>query len=187
MSGLVAILGSPRAKGNSTILAREALAGAASRGAQTATVRLHGMDIRPCSACESCRNPPGSDCAVRDDMQGIYPVVRGASALLLASPVYWFSLSAQTKLFLDRCYALDSPAGHGLKGKRVGLILTYGDEDCLLSGAMNALRTIEDACRYTGAIFLGAVHGCAGEAGAVRADAGLLERARDLGERLART
>ena len=56
-----------------------------------------------------------------------------AGSLLIASPVYWFTFSAQTKLFMDRLYAFVGPSGWGLAGKRIGIALTYADPDPFVS------------------------------------------------------
>ena len=68
---------------------------------------------------------------------------------MIASPIYWFTISAQTKLFIDRWYALESSQGSVLKGKQFGILLTYGDDDPYTSGAINAIRTFQDMFRYT--------------------------------------
>jgi multimeric flavodoxin WrbA len=146
---------------------------------------LHGMDIRPCRACEACQKSRDYRCVQADDMTAVYAALRGADGLLVASPVYWFTLSAQSKLFLDRLYAFVGPDGHGLAGKRLGLVLAYGDVDPFSSGAVNALRTFQDAARYLEAPIAGMVYGSAGAPGEVAANAGLLDEAFALGRALA--
>jgi len=182
---LIAI-GSPRRKGNSTILARRIAAGARAAGAEVETVRLHDLEIRPCTACNACRKDSADGCVLQDGMQGLYPRLRACDALVIASPIYWFTVSAQTKLFLDRWYGLGGPQGYpDLKGKRVGVALTYADPDPFVSGAANALRMFQDACRYVGADLIGMVYGTAWEAGEIKANKALLKQARELGKRLA--
>jgi multimeric flavodoxin WrbA len=117
-------------------------------------------------------------------MQALYPKLRAADALVIASPVYWFTVSAQTKLFMDRWYALEGPGGNALTGKRVGIVLTYGDSDPFNSGAVNALRTFQDAFRYIGAEIVGAVYGSASKAGEIAENQALMDRAYRLGEKL---
>lgn len=118
-------------------------------------------------------------------MTSVYEALCEAGGLLIASPVYWFSLSAQTKLFMDRLYAFIGPSGHGLAGKRIGIALTYGDADPFSSGAVNALRTCQDAFRYIGAPIVGMVYGTAGAAGEVAGNAALMQEAFELGKALA--
>ena len=141
---IVVVIGSPRKNGNSATLAKRVIAGAEAAGAAVDSFYLHEMDIRPCRACDSCQEDISKDCAVDDDMHRIYPKLRRADALVIASPIYWFNVSAQTKLFIDRCYALGSPQGHALAGKRIGIVLTYADADPFVSGAVNALRAFQD-------------------------------------------
>ena len=175
------LLGSPRREGNSATVAAEVAAGAEAAGAEVETVYLHGMDIGPCNGCGACHDN-GGRCVQDDDMQCLYPKVRGADALVLASPVYFFSLSAQTKLFMDRCYAL--LGDDALRGKRVGIVLTYGAPDIFSSGGVNALRTCQDAYTFVGARIVGMIYGSGGDPGDIAKNAALLESADQLGRRL---
>jgi hypothetical protein len=99
-------------------------------------------------------------------MRLVYPILKKARGLVIASPVYWFSVSAQTKIFMDRLYAFIGPKGHGLKGKNISILLIYGDIDPFSSGAVNALRMFQDAFNYVGAPIAGC--GRAGPAGGRR-------------------
>jgi multimeric flavodoxin WrbA len=175
--------GSPRAKGNSTILADKAAEGAKNAGAQVESFTLHQMHIHPCDACDICQET--ELCVLADDMQQLYPRLRQADAIVIASPIYWSSVSAQTKLFIDRWYALESTQGSALKGKQFGILLTYGDSDPYSSGAINAIRTFQDMFRYIKADIVGMVYGTASNEGDVLNQPELLERAYKLGEKLA--
>jgi multimeric flavodoxin WrbA len=174
--------GSPREKGNSSILADQAAAGAKAAGAEVESFNLHNLDIRPCDACDVCQET--GVCILKDDMQALYPKLRGADAIVLASPVYWFTISAQTKLFIDRWYGMESPQGNALRGKQFGILLTYGDTDPYSSGAINAIRTYQDMFRYLGANIAGIVYGTAMDVGDVQQQPELMERAYKLGEKL---
>jgi len=182
---MVAILkASPRAGSNSSRLADELAAGALQAGGAVKEFRLHAMDLRTCDGCDACQNPQGSGCVIDDDMQLIYPFLKQATAIVLATPVYWFTFTAQLKLAIDRFYALESPDGHGLKGKAMVLVLTYGDIDPYISGAVNAIRTFEDMCRYTGSPVAGILYGSASEPGEMDSKTELLAQARALGAKL---
>ena len=184
-SKLVVILkASPRAGSNSSRLAEELAAGALSAGGTVKEFSLHAMDLRACDGCDACQNPQGSGCVIDDDMQLIYPFLKKAAAIVLATPVYWFTFTAQLKLAIDRFYALESPDGHGLKGKAMVLVLTYGDIDPYISGAVNAIRTFEDMCRYTGSPVAGILYGSASEPGEMDSKTELLAQARALGAKL---
>ena len=174
--------GSPREKGNSSILADQAAAGAKSAGAEVESFNLHNMDIRPCDACDVCQET--GVCVLKDDMQMLYPKLQEADAIVIASPVYWFTMSAQTKLFIDRWYGMDSSEGNALKGKQFGILLTYGDTDPYSSGAINAIRTFQDMFRYIEATIVEIVYGSASNAGDVQNQPELLERAYKLGQKL---
>jgi multimeric flavodoxin WrbA len=174
--------GSPRENGNSSSLAEQAAEGAKAAGAKVECFSLHMMDIRPCDACDICQET--GVCVLKDDMQKLYPKLREADAIVIASPIYWFTMSAQTKLFIDRWYALESPQGNALKGKQFGILLTYGDTDPYNSGAINAIRTFQDMLRYIGGNIAGIVYGTAMDVGDVQKQPKLLERAYKLGQKL---
>ncbi|MBU0653054.1 MAG: flavodoxin family protein, partial [Proteobacteria bacterium] len=103
---VLVLLGSPRKKGNSAILADRIAKGAKAAGAKVETIFLHGLKIAPCKSCYACQKKKSKGCAIKDAMQDLYPKLLAADAWVIASPVYWFTMSAQTKLFMDRCFAL---------------------------------------------------------------------------------
>lgn len=179
------VKGSPRKKGNSSILADRVAAGAKAGGAAVEAVYLHDMNIKPCNACDVCRRGKDIDCVLDDDMQKLYPKLRNADAIVVASPIYWFTISAQTKLFMDRWYALGGDEGYELAGKRFGIVLTYADSDPFSSGAVNALRTFQDALHFIGAEIAGMVYGSAWKAGEIRKNRKVMKEAYDLGKKLA--
>ena len=183
---ILIVVGSPRAEGACATLAEEVRKGAESAGAVVHRHDLHSMDIRPCTACDACLESADADCVIEDDMRTLYPVLRRVDALVIASPVYWFNVSAQTKLFIDRgFYAMQGPEGNALKDKEVGLIMTYGAEDLESSGAMNAIHAYEDIFRFIDAPIVGIVHGSTGR-GDIRLQKAVMEQAYQLGQKLAR-
>ena len=181
---IIIVLGSPRKNGNSTILANRIADGARSMGAEVGNYYLHGMNINPCDACDVCQKETTAECIINDDMKDLYPKLREADALVIASPIYWFTVSAQTKIFMDRCYALEGPQGNALRGKRIGIVLTYVGSDPFNSGAVNALRTFQDMFKYTGSNIVGMVYGSASKAGEITNNITLVNKAYKMGKRL---
>lgn len=181
---IVIVKGSPRENGNSAILADKVAEGAKAAGGYVESFYLHGMDISPCDACDACHTEPFGGCVVSDDMQLLYPRILDADAIVIASPVYWFTVSAQTKLFMDRCYALVDADGYLLRGKKIGIVMTYGDSDPFDSGAVNAFRTFQDAYRYVGAEIVDMVYGSADAAGDIQENAEIVAQAYALGQKL---
>jgi multimeric flavodoxin WrbA len=175
---------SPRKRANSSILADQVAAGARDAGAAVESIDLHLMNIRPCDACDFCQGSGGGQCAIDDDMQTLYPKLREAQAIVIAGPVYWFTISAQAKLCIDRWYALQGTDGSALAGKKFGVVLTYGDTDPYSSGAINAIRAYQDMFRYIHAEIAGIVYGSASDAGEIETQPDLLKRAYDLGLQL---
>jgi multimeric flavodoxin WrbA len=178
------ILGSPRRTGNSAALAARIARGAESADANVETVFLQDLEISPCRGCDTCKKPNSKGCAIKDDMQEIYPRLISADAWVIASPVYWFTMSAQTKIFMDRCYALTAYAENPFAGKRIAIAMSYGDADPVRSGCVNALRTFQDAFRYTGSRIAGMVYGSAMKAGEIENNEVLMRKAEELGKRL---
>jgi hypothetical protein len=85
---------------------------------------------------------------------------------------------------MDRWYALIKDEGNLLKGKRMGVILTYGDDNPFESGAMNAIRTFQDAFSYTGSVLAGVVHGSCDKPGEIENNALVMAQAVELGRKL---
>jgi multimeric flavodoxin WrbA len=182
---LLVVHASPRKKGNSVFLAHKAMEAAGKKGLDISEVYLQDLSIKPCSACYACRRGKAKYCAIKDDMQPLYEKVAAADAILLSSPIYWFTVSAQLKLFMDRLYGLYCVNGKVFKGKKIGVILTYGGEDPYDSGAVNAIRTLTDAFTFVGSEIAGIVYGTAEEIGDAKKNKVLIKKACDLGKQLA--
>jgi multimeric flavodoxin WrbA len=181
---VLVILGSPRRKGNSSTLADRISRGAKSAGAEVETLFLQNLKISPCRGCNTCQKRGSKGCAIKDDMQKIYPKLIRADAWVIASPVYWFTMSAQTKIFMDRCYALPAYKKNPFVGKRIAIAMSYGDVDPVKSGCVNALRTFQDAYRYTRSKIVGMVYGSAMKAGEIANNEALMREAEELGKLL---
>jgi multimeric flavodoxin WrbA len=182
---VLVLLGSPRKTGNSTILAGEIAKGAEAAGATVETLFIQGMNIKPCHGCWSCQQQDTKGCVIDDDMQDVYPKLVDAQAWVIATPVHWFNMSTQTKLWLDRCFAL-AAYGENVFRKTVGIAITYGDSDPYTSGGINAIRSFQDSFRYVGAKIAGIVYGSATKVGEINQDTALLRAAEDLGRKLAK-
>jgi multimeric flavodoxin WrbA len=180
---ILILKGSPRKRGNSALLAEQVAAGAGEAGAVVESFDLHDMDIRPCDGCDFCQG--SGECVINDDMQLLYPKLREADGIVIASPIYWFTVSAQVKACIDRWYALEGAGEGALAGKHFGVVLAYGDSDPYTSGAINAIRMFQDICRYERAEIAGFVYGSANQAGEIAARAEVLQLAYALGQRLA--
>lgn len=181
---VLCILSSPRQNSNSGLLAEAVAEGAATAGAKADVVRLVERNINACHGCFACVH--GDRGCVQDDgMTELYPLIRAADALVMATPVYYFNMCGQLKIFIDRCIAVDLGGGkRGLRGKKLAVTLAYEGEDPLDSGCVNAVRCFQDICRYSGMELKGQVYGTALEAGAIRSNKKLLEQARELGRTL---
>jgi multimeric flavodoxin WrbA len=128
----IAFLGSPRKDGNTELLLNEAIRGVKeSSGGNVTVFNLNLMNIKPCQDCGGCEKT--GECVLDDDMNKIYPQIRTADRIILASPIFFFGLSAQSKGMIDRCqsfwcekYLLKKPIPPGEYGRKGLLILVGG-------------------------------------------------------------
>lgn len=106
MGRVLIIHGSPRIHSNSTLLTEHILQGITSiqGDVEVETISLREKHIQPCLACDGCQRKLG--CVIKDDMQELYTSFDSADLLLVASPVYFNSVSAQLKALIDRTQAI---------------------------------------------------------------------------------
>ena len=168
---------SSRLGGNTEILVQAALAGAKENGANVELLRISEMEISPCDGCMMCHQL--GECRIKDDMQEVYKKILDADGVILGSPVYFWSVSGQTKIFMDRTYALRYPY-HKLKNKVGGAIVVAGRR-----GSLGALSVINNF--FLGQDMLPTGLGIAGygtEKGEVRKDEHAMKSARSLGSQV---
>ncbi len=101
---VLGVLGSPRLGGNSDLLLDKALAGAKSRGAKTEKIVLNRLKFCPCQEHENLDD--SGRCRIKDDMQQVYDKIEQSNVFILAAPIFFGSLSAQTKMMIDRFQCL---------------------------------------------------------------------------------
>ena len=106
--------GSPRKKGNTEVLLNAVGAGIRAGGGDYETIRLYDLRIQPCIGCGGCDKT--GKCVLEDDMSGLYEKIIAAKRVIIASPIYFYNVTAQAKAFIDRTQALWSWK-YLLKGK----------------------------------------------------------------------
>jgi len=104
MSDIVAVFGSPRRKGNTAALLNAAVAGARDAGASVEEIVLRDLKWSPCLEIYRCAKD--GECAIRDDFQNVRDRILAARGLMLATPIFFYAVSAQTKAFMDRFQSL---------------------------------------------------------------------------------
>jgi multimeric flavodoxin WrbA len=127
---IVAILGSPRPRGNSAGLARQFLAAAREQGAEVQEFLLNKLTFQGCQGCRTCKTKTDA-CILEDDLAPVLAAIKEADLLLLASPVYFGDLSGQMKLFFDRTYSYLNPdfSSRVPAGKPAVLVLVQANPD----------------------------------------------------------
>jgi multimeric flavodoxin WrbA len=101
---VLGIFGSPRRGGNTEILLEEALRGAEKEGASIDRLDLSDFVITPCKECHGCDDT--GKCIILDDMEKIYPKLLEADVVILASPIFFYGVTAWAKALIDRSQAL---------------------------------------------------------------------------------
>lgn len=124
MNKVVILVGSVRKGGNTSLLA-QAFAEGAKTNNEVEIISVADYKVNPCIGCESCMKSEENQCFQKDDMQKIYPKLAEADLIVIASPVYFYGVSAQLKAFIDR---LHTPLRNTFKVKRLALLLVAGAE-----------------------------------------------------------
>ena len=119
---IVCLLGSPRPKGNSAIIAKRFCDTAETKGATIQTFALNKLSYRGCQACMTCKTKLDR-CVLKDDLTQVLDAIHGADILVMATPVYYGEVSSQLKAFIDRTFSYLKPD------------YTTNPEPCRLSGA----------------------------------------------------
>lgn len=113
---IVVLNGSPRKNGNTSALVREFKKGAENAGNTVTEFFLNSMDIHGCRGCFGGHSSRECPCVQKDDMDKIYPAVRDGDVIVLASPLYYWNMSGQTRTAVDRLFALEEGDGNLLRG-----------------------------------------------------------------------
>lgn len=131
MPKIVAIYGSPRRKGNTATLLQRAVKGARQKGALVEEIFLRDLKMSPCLEIYGCAKT--GRCAIKDDFQKVYDKILASQGLMLASPIFFYTVNAHTKILMDRCqslwvkkYWVDKVASGQSKATRKGLFISVG-------------------------------------------------------------
>lgn len=123
MKKVLILSGSPRKNGNSDILCDEFMKGALSSGNEVTKIRVAEKNVGYCRACYACKN--SGKCVIDDDMADILQKMIDADVIVLASPVYFYSIDAQLKAVIDRTVA----RWLEVKNKEFYYIVTAADKE----------------------------------------------------------
>jgi multimeric flavodoxin WrbA len=131
MSDIIALFGSPRRGGNTALLLQQAVAGAREAGATVEEIHLRDLKISPCLEIYQCIKT--GRCAIKDAFPTVLAQVQKARGIMLASPIFFYTVSAHTKIFMDRCQSLwvnkywrEKQRFGGTTKKRRGLFISVG-------------------------------------------------------------
>ncbi len=137
------ISSSPRKDGNSELLCKRFMEGAMEAGHSCELVSLREKKLSPCVACDACRKNGGT-CVIPDDANEIGEKMLTADVIVLATPVYFFTMSAQLKMLIDRC----RPRYRKMEGKEFYFIATVSvPEEELLERTFDSIRGFLDCMK----------------------------------------
>jgi len=119
---ILVLNGSPHLSGATSDMVGAFTRGAQEAGHEVVSVNVAHKNIRGCLACEYCREKEKGVCCQKDDMQEIYPEILSSDMVVFASPIYYFTLSAQLQAAIHRTYSIDIPKNV----KKVALIMSSG-------------------------------------------------------------
>jgi len=166
---------SPRRDGNSATLAAAVRDGLSEAGHEAELVYANDFLRSFLQDCRQCRKSDGT-CSIQDGFASVFlDSYLPADGLVLATPIYWYGVSAQLKAFFDRTfcyYAASYPRSseviEGMKNKRIGLVLSSEETFPMVSGGI--ISQIQEFSRYTRSTFVGVVHGYGNSRGDVTRD-----------------
>lgn len=144
--------GSPRKGGNSDLLCDEFMRGAMEGGHDVEKVRVQEKNIAGCMGCSACQNT--GVCVIKDDMADIMQKMIDCDVMVLASPVYFYSVSAQLKAVIDRSFC----RGSEVKNKEMYYIMTAAEVEKEATDTTLACFRGYAAC-VEGAVEKGVVYG----------------------------
>lgn len=186
---VMALYGSPRINGNTELIMNELLQGVESEGGEVDRLYIREHRIAPCRECLSCFK--NGQCAIADEMQQIYPRLLAADIVVLASPIFFYGVTAGAKALIDRAqalwarrYVLKDPAfGEGGK-KRLGFFISVGGTkgQRMFEGAILTVKYFFDAfnASYGGELLFRKVDA----KGDILKEPGALDEARAMGRKL---
>ncbi len=153
---VLALYGSPRRGGNTDLLLNEFVRGCASAGAAVKPLYLSQLRLKGCQGCNGCAEK--GRCVVQDDMDKVYKALEECDRIVLASPIYFYGVTGQAKLVIDRAQALWSERIRTGKGRplpsRKGFFISVGATrgKRLFDGAVLTVRYFFDAigAQYAG-------------------------------------
>jgi multimeric flavodoxin WrbA len=187
---VMVLCASPRRDGNSAALARAAAEGVGESGHDAHLIFADDIITALLRDCRQCRRSDGS-CGIDDGFRDAFLArFLPAQGFVVATPIYWYGVSAQLKAFFDRmfCYiAASYPQAdavvQGMQGKHIGLLLT--SEETFPGISSGIVHQLQEYSRYTHSTLVGVVHGYGNARGEVDRDPGQpLEAARRLGREL---
>ena len=148
---ILLMLGSPKKNGNTARLLGCVEKGLQKRGVDYESIHLQGLNISGCLGCNKCKQGE-NPCVIKDDMTNLSKKVLDSDVIVLATPVYFWNMTAQMKLFNDRLYGISL----FFPGKKIAIISTAGGD--AFDGMDLIVSAVERMCNYSDIEYIGCLY-----------------------------
>jgi multimeric flavodoxin WrbA len=126
MTNVVTLITSPRKDGCEAKITEKITEGIEENDGDNEVLFLNDYILDPCQACNTCRDGPG--CVQDDDFEEITEIIREADVFIFLAPIFFSGISGQSKMFLDRFYAIGMHPEKAFDSKKTELIFTYSSK-----------------------------------------------------------
>ncbi len=141
------VLCSPKPNGNTARLVNAMLSEISNENILIKKIELSKFkEINHCTGCDACKRNNFHECVFDDGLNDVIAEVRSSEILVIACPIYFFNVNSLTKAFIDRLFYSSEINNNEniLRGKKIGILITYGLSNVIDSGAKNALQSFYD-------------------------------------------
>lgn len=180
---ILALVGSPRRKGNTDLMTDALLQGAEEHGAEVQKIFLEDYNINPIRDCRECRSKGGGCCSVEDDAFDLIEKMFTSDIIVFATPLYWYTFSAQMKAFLDRWSCDLDKVKKNVTRKKGFLVHVRTDPSREVAEPL--IQAMNWSLNYVGMDYLGDVEAIGREKGLIADNEENLKRAYESGKYLA--
>lgn len=185
MKTLTMVVGSPKVNGNTSKIVESILSEIDHNFIKVNKFELSNLkNVKHCTGCDSCKRNGNHNCIFDDGLNEIIHTIRKSDMTIIASPVYFFNFNSLTKAFIDRLFYSSEINNDEniLKDKNFCVVLTYGLNNFMESGAKNALQSFYDISKFVGFNIFDIIEGTLAEEN-TQSEL-FLNRARELGRRI---
>ena len=158
---VTAFTSSPRDGSNSNKLSKYLLEEACqtNKNITCKTINLSELNLPYCAACFDCQNKDSGICSKSENVNNLLSELINSDILVFVSPIYFFNISGQMKVFLDHWNAISEQKNiEKFKGKKAALVFTFAEKNIENSGVINTITTFKNAFNFIGIEYIGSIY-----------------------------